>query len=86
MACEAISEYICNLEIYCGQGKKLIETIQLVMSPYVNKWHHLYMDNYYNSVTVSEKRLEHKIRTCGTIRINRIFPNSLKNKKKTQER
>lgn len=81
MACEATSGYICNLEIYCRQGKTLLETIKSVMSPYLNKWYHLYMDNYYNSVTVSEKLLEYKIRTCGTIRINRGLPDSLKNKK-----
>nr|QPD02194.1 PiggyBac6 [Dichotomius schiffleri] len=78
MVCESTTGYICNFEIYCGQGKRLLETIQTVLSPYTNLWHHVYMDNYYNSVENSEKLLGENIRICGTIRKNRGLPDCLK--------
>lgn len=60
MVCESNTGYICNFEIYCGEGKRLIETIQTVVSPYTDLWHHVCMDNYYNSVQNSEILLEKK--------------------------
>lgn len=78
MVCESNTGYICNFEIYCSEGKRLIETIQTVVSPYTDLWHHVYMDNYYNSVQNSEILLEKKIRICGTIRKNRGLPDCLK--------
>jgi len=64
--------------IYCAQGKSLIATIFSVLSPYLNLWHDVYMDNYYNSVKVAEELLKHKTNICGTIRANRGLPNCLK--------
>jgi hypothetical protein len=36
------------------------------------------MDNYYNSVKITEELLKHKTNICGTIRANRGVPNCLK--------
>lgn len=70
--------YICNFEVYAAQGLRLIETIRTVVAPYTDVWHHLYMDNYYNSVENTEALLQQKIRICGTIRKNRGLPECLK--------
>ena len=78
MVCEATSGYICNLEVYTTEGKNLIQTITLVLEPYIKLWHHVYMDSYYNSVANTEILLSKKFRTCGTIRVNRGLPTSLK--------
>ncbi|KAH9642821.1 hypothetical protein HF086_012315 [Spodoptera exigua] len=52
------------------------------MRPYLLKGHELYMDNYYNSVPLSEKLLDLKTHTCGTLRSNRKGnPTSLVKKK-----
>ncbi|XP_035228230.1 piggyBac transposable element-derived protein 4-like [Stegodyphus dumicola] len=67
MVCEATSGNTCNLEIYCAQGKSLIATILSVLSPYLNLWHDVHMDKYYNSVKVAEELLKHKTNICGTI-------------------
>lgn len=75
---ESDTGYICNFEIYAAQGLRLIETIQTVVSPYTDVWHHLYMDNYYNSVDNTVALLQKKIRVCGTIRKNRGLPECLK--------
>jgi len=34
-----------------------------VLSPYLNLWHDVYMDNYYNSVKVAEELLKHTKQT-----------------------
>lgn len=81
MVCEATTGYICNLEVYCEKDVKLYDAISKVLTPYFNLWHHVYMDNYYNSVENCERLLEHKIRCCGTIRINRSLPDCLKTAK-----
>ena len=40
------------------------------MSPYLDLGHHLYMDNYYNSVQLSEDLLSRKTHTTGSLRVN----------------
>lgn len=70
--------YVFNIEIYKGQQEKLeavskIDSLVLrLMSPYLNTGHHLIMDNYYNSVGLSDLLLKkHKTHTTGTLRANR---------------
>ncbi|XP_043259649.1 piggyBac transposable element-derived protein 4-like [Colletes gigas] len=79
MVCEAVSGYICKLEIYCAQGKTLQTTIFSTLHPFLNLCHHIYMDTYYNSTKITEKLLEYETGVCGTIRKNRGVPNCLKN-------
>lgn len=76
---ESQTGYICNMEIYCGQGKKLQDTVTTILTPYFGYWHHLYMDNYYNTLNIAEFLLQNKMRICGTIRANRL-PRCLKTK------
>ena len=61
MVCETDTGYICNMELYTGQGKKLEETILSVLGCNLGLWHHVYQDNYYNSVSIAETLLENKI-------------------------
>lgn len=42
-----------------------------LMENYLNKGHSLYMDNCYNSLTLSNTLLEYKKHTTGTLRKNR---------------
>ena len=86
MVRESETGYICNLEIYMVEGKKLQETILLVLQPYLGSWHHIYRDNYYNCVSTSEILLKNKTRVCGTIRENHGLPNQLKLKSKNLQR
>ena len=60
--------YICHLEIYKGEGKKVQETILLVLQPYLHSQYHIYQDDYYNSMSASEILLKNKSGVCGTIR------------------
>lgn len=76
--CEAESGYICNFKIYTGSSSDLAGTINTLVHPYIGVNHHLYMDNYYNSVKIVEDLLNKNIRVCGTLRQNRI-PKELQN-------
>lgn len=70
--------YVFNIEIYKGQQEtmealsKIDSLVLRLMSPYLNTGHHLIMDNYYNSVGLSDLLLrKHKTHTTGTLRANR---------------
>jgi len=70
--------YILNTEIYKGKdsstdadSSKVDSLVFRLMEPYLNKGHHIYMDNYYNSVALSSKLLAQKTHSTGTLRNNR---------------
>ncbi|KAJ8940139.1 hypothetical protein NQ314_010806 [Rhamnusium bicolor] len=72
--------YILNLEIYHGRDRnqpkpgktsKTEELVLRLLGPYLNKGHHVYMDNFYNSVSLSSKLLTYKTHSTGTLRVDR---------------
>lgn len=67
MLCEAESGYICNLEIYCANGKKLDQTIMSLLDKNLGLGYHVYMDNYYNSIRTAELLLKNGTRVYGTV-------------------
>ena len=80
MVCEAVSGYICNMEIYTAEGKKLQDTMLSLLDRNLDNNHHLYQDNFYNSVKLAETLLDRNIRVCGTMRANRGIPRDLEGK------
>ena len=76
MVSESSTSYICNLKIYRGEEKKVQETVLSVLEPYLCSWHHVYQDNYYNSVSTSGILLQNEIRVCGTTKENRGLQNN----------
>ncbi|XP_035731242.1 piggyBac transposable element-derived protein 4-like [Vespa mandarinia] len=77
MLCEARSGYICNMEIYCANGKQL-DQITSLLDTNIGLAYHLYMDNYYNSIRTAELLLKNGTRVCGIITANRGIPESMK--------
>jgi len=71
MVCEAVSGYICNMEIYSAEGKKLEDTLLSLLDRNLEQNHHIYQDNFYNSVRLVETLLDRKVRVCGILRVNR---------------
>lgn len=67
----------CNIDIYKGKQveeanmTKLQSLVFRLLSPFLDKEHHAIMDNYYNSVALSNKLLKRKTHTTGTLRSNR---------------
>ena len=68
------------MDIYHRERKTIKDTVQgLLTSKCTGLWHSLYMDNFYNSVELSEALLEQKIHTVGTLRSNRGKPPEIRN-------
>ena len=54
MVCEAVSGYICNMEIYSAEGKKLEDTVLSLLDRNLGQNHHIYRDNFYNRVRLAQ--------------------------------
>ncbi|KAJ2937132.1 hypothetical protein O0L34_g19441 [Tuta absoluta] len=70
--------YVLNMMMYTGKmadtavkGKKIQKVVLKLIRPYALKGHSLYMDNLYNSVELSQKLIDLKTHTTGTLRVNR---------------
>lgn len=91
--CESETGYIWNIICYTGAStayenvanEVLPMTEKVVFSlseKLLNKGYQLYMDNFYNSIDLTEKLQSYKTDVIGTMRINRKgIPLELKNKK-----
>ena len=77
MVCEAVSGYICNMDIYSVEGKKLEDTVLSLLDGNLGLNHHTYQDSYYNSVRLAQTLLDRNVRVCGTMRANRGIPRDL---------
>ena len=86
MVCEAVSGYICNMEIYSAEGKKLEDTVLSLLSGNLGLNHHIFQDSYYNSVRLAQTLLDRNMRVCGTIRANRGIPRDLEREGKRLKR
>lgn len=74
------TEFILDFIIYTGTdteyqiipGLKLSGSIvMMLMQHYLNKEHHLYVDNWYTSPALFERLHRKKTGACGTVRKNR---------------
>nr|CAI5827978.1 unnamed protein product [Callosobruchus analis] len=71
--------YVLNIEIYKGKSNrddargstKINSLVLRLLQPFLDKGHHIYMDNFYNSVQLSEILLKRKTHTTGTLHSNR---------------
>ena len=90
MLCED-SGYTYRFKIYTGkenapqnQGTLSVSERVVVdlMEPLLEKGYHLYIDNWYSSITLFKYLYEHHTQACGTVRINRRgFPEPVKQAK-----
>ena len=63
------------MDLNCGQRKPLRSTVfGLLGDTCLYSWHSLYMDNFHNSLELSEKLLGVKVHTVGTLRSYRGEP------------
>jgi hypothetical protein len=86
MVCEAVSGYVCNMEIYAAEGKKLQGTVLSLLDRNLGHNHHLYQNNFYNSVKLAEMLLDRNVRVCSAMRANRGIPRDLEGKGKCLNR
>ena len=72
---DAKTKYCWNIDIYHGTSKTLKETVTALLTPVcTSMWYSLYMDNFYNSLALSESLLDKKDHTVRTLRKHRGEP------------
>jgi hypothetical protein len=71
MVCEALSGYVCNMDMYAAEQKKLEDTVLSLLDTSLGQNHHIYLDNFYDNVKVAETLLDRKVKVCRTMRANR---------------
>ena len=77
---DSASGYCWNMDIYHCERKPIKETVMgLLTNKCLGLWHSLYMDNWYNSVELSEFLLTAQVHTVGTLRKNRGSPPEINN-------
>ena len=74
-----ILDYIMDKEnIYYGQGKLVRDTVfDVLADTCLHSWHSLYMDNFYNSVELSEELLVIKVHSVGMLRSQQEEPSNI---------
>jgi hypothetical protein len=63
--------------MYAAVGKKLEDTVLSLLGRNLGQNHHIYLDNFYDSVQVAGNIARQKMRVCGTMRANRGIPRDL---------
>ena len=71
MVCEAVLGYICNMEIYSAERKKLEDTVLSLLDRNLGQNQHIYKDNFYKSVRLAQTLPDRNVRVCSTMRANR---------------
>jgi len=82
MVCESLSGYICNMEVYSAEGKKLEDAVLSLLDRNLGHNHHIYQDTFYNSVRLAQTLLDRNVRVCGTMRANGGIPCDLEGERK----
>ena len=76
---DSLNGFVCDLEVYTGKqrngnpeqglGHRVVRNLT---RPLVGKNHHVFVDNFFNSLALAEDLLrDKKIYICGTVRGNR---------------
>ena len=78
MAADSSNGYVLNFDVYLGKepGQRRIhglgyDVVTKMITPFMNKNHHVYFDNFFSSVRLLEHLRVQKTYACATIRINR---------------
>ena len=82
--CEAKTGYVFNFQVYLGKEQGAVEynlarrVVKHLLAPIEDKYHNLYMDNFYCDPHLFLELETKKVLACGTIRANRKgFPKDL---------
>lgn len=77
--CEAKTGYCCNFQVYTGKtdgaGQESGLSYRVVfdlVTPYLNKWHRVFFDNFFSSVKLVSDLLKEHTLACGTIQAKRV--------------
>ena len=76
--CEAVSGYVCNFSVYRGVSQSLHDVVFGLLGGLMGKGYHVYMDNFYNSVTLAKELYAERVHCTGTLRLQRGAPPTLR--------
>ena len=71
MLCEASTGYVLDWLPYVGESQTLSETCEQLVERYFGGGYMLFMDNFYNSVELTDRFYEKGMHTNGTLRVDR---------------
>ncbi len=72
--CDSETGYCYAMKPYCGEQVALADTVVNLLGDLAGYSYRLYMDNFYNSVTLCHRLLTLKTHVCGTLRKSRGEP------------
>ena len=76
--CESSTGYVSDFVMYSGIYSSLEDTVFKLLDRFVGQGYHVFMDNYYNSVSLAQKMYDRGIHLSGTLRLARGAPAVLK--------
>lgn len=78
MAADSSNGYVLNFDVYLGKetGQRRIhglgyDVVTKMITPFMNKNHHVYFDNFFSSVRLLEHLRVQDTFACATVRVNR---------------
>ncbi|KAL7404530.1 hypothetical protein ABVT39_016045 [Epinephelus coioides] len=77
--CDSKTGYCFNLKPYHGEASALGDMIISLLDRLAGHGYKLFMDNYYNSISLCERLLDLDTHVCGTLRKNRGEPPVIQN-------
>ena len=66
---ESNTGYVIDFSIYSGVFSTLCDTVFGLVDRFRNQGYHLFMDNYYNSVSLAQELYDEGIHVSGTLRL-----------------
>ena len=81
---EAKTGYVLDCIIYRGVTSTLHDIVFNLLGRHSGHGYHVFMDNYYTSVSLAEELYDNKTHVSGTLRLPRGAPKSLQNKTKSK--
>ncbi|KAK4315417.1 hypothetical protein Pmani_013334 [Petrolisthes manimaculis] len=85
MLAESASGYIWNFKLYSGISQPTSGTVLDLLEQLEGFGYQVYMDNYYNSVSLCQTLFEQKVFVCGTLRLVRGAPKDLQQLSKKKQ-
>ena len=77
MLAESKSGYMWNFQVYSGKTQTTSVTVESLLKQLKGFGYKLYMDNYYNSVSLCQTLFDHQVLVCGPLRLARGAPKDL---------
>ena len=75
---DSATGYVCDMDVYSGKRNAPSENgigydvVMGLAQPFLNRYHHIYFDNFFSSLKLATDLLDAKTYSCATIKANRV--------------